>query len=122
MPQSLSPGSELREFFGSELANQPGSRNYMGVSDPVVDALIENVVTADDRASKVAATRALDRVLLWRHFSIPHYYPPYIPVVYWDRFGRPEKEADWFNLIWNMPNWWIDPAKDAALVRGVDSR
>jgi microcin C transport system substrate-binding protein len=122
MPQSLSPGSELREFFGSELANQPGSRNYMGISDPVVDALIENVVTADDRASKVAATRALDRVLLWRHFSIPHYYPPYIPVVYWDRFGRPEKEADWFNLIWNMPNWWIDPARDAALVRGVDSR
>ena len=122
MPQSLSPGSELREFFGSELANQPGSRNYMGISDPVVDALIENVVTADDRASKVAATRALDRVLLWRHFSVPHYYPPYIPVVYWDRFGRPEKEADWFNLIWNMPNWWIDPARDAALVRGVDSR
>jgi microcin C transport system substrate-binding protein len=115
MPQSLSPGTELREFFGSEMSNQPGSRNYMGISDPVVDALIEAVVNADNRDDKVAAVRALDRVLLWRHYSIPHYYPPYIPVVYWDRFGRPEKEADWFNLIWNMPNWWIDPDKDAAL-------
>ena len=122
MPQSLSPGSELREFFGSGMSNQPGSRNYMGISDPVVDALIEAVVNADDRDDKVAAVRALDRVMLWRHYSIPHYYPPYIPVVYWDRFGRPEKEADWFNLIWNMPNWWIDPAKDEALAQWRQAR
>jgi microcin C transport system substrate-binding protein len=115
MPQSLSPGAELREFFGSALADQPGSRNYMGIRDPVVDALIEDIVNAVDRPARVAATRALDRVLLWRHYSIPHYYPPYIPIVYWDRFGRPEKEAEWFNLIWIMPNWWIDPEKDAAL-------
>lgn len=119
MPQSLSPGSELGEFFGSEYANQPGSRNYMGIDDPVVDALIEQVVSAPDRDTKVAAVRALDRVLLWNHFSIPHYYPPYIPVVYWNRFGRPETEADWYFLIWHMSEWWIDPEKDAALKTGT---
>ena len=118
MPQSLSPGAELREMFGSQLAHQAGSRNYVGISDPVVDALIEKIVEAPDRAARVAATRALDRVLLWQHYTIPHYYPPYIPIVYWDRFGRPEKDATWFNLIWHMSNWWVDPAKDAALNAG----
>jgi len=115
LPQSLSPGSELREFWGSALANQKGSRNYMGISDPVVDAIIEHVVNAPDREARVAATRALDRVLLWNHYSIPHYFAPGIPVVYWDRFGRPQTEPTWLQLIWHMSSWWIDPDKDAAL-------
>jgi len=105
-------------MFGSQLAHQAGSRNYVGISDPVVDALIEKIVEAPDRVARVAASRALDRVLLWQHYTIPHYYPPYIPIVYWDRFGRPEKDATWFNLIWHMSNWWVDPAKDAALNTG----
>jgi microcin C transport system substrate-binding protein len=114
-PQFLSPGAEQREFWGSELADRPGSRNVMGIKDPVVDALIERVIAAPDRESQVAATRALDRVLLWNFYSIPHYYAPGIPVVYWNRFGHPENDATWMRLIWHMSTWWVDPAKDAAL-------
>jgi len=117
-PQSLSPGAEQREFWGSELADQPGSRNFMGIKDPVVDAMIEHVIFAPDRETRVAATRALDRVLLWNFYSIPHYYSPGIPVVYWDRFGRPEIEPTWVRLIWHMSTWWVDPEKDAALNAG----
>jgi len=114
-PQSLSPGAEQREFWGSAMANQPGSRNYSGINSPVVDALIEHIISAPDRAQRVAATRALDRVLLWNFYSIPHYYAPGIPVVFWDRFGRPDVEPTWVRLIWHMSEWWVDPEKDAAL-------
>jgi microcin C transport system substrate-binding protein len=115
LPQSLSPGAEQREFWGSELADQPGSRNFMGIKDPVVDAMIEEVIFAPDRETRVAATRALDRVLLWNFFSIPHYYAPGIPVVYWNRFGRPDIEPTWVRLIWHMSTWWVDPEKDRAI-------
>jgi microcin C transport system substrate-binding protein len=114
-PQNLSPGAEQREFWGSAMANQPGTRNFMGIADPVVDAMIENIISAPDRERRVAATRALDRVLLWNFYSIPHYYSPGIPVVYWDRFGRPDVEPTWIRLIWDMSTWWVDPQKDAAL-------
>ena len=114
-PQSLSPGAEQREYWGSEMANQPGSRNFMGISDPVVDAMIEHIIFAPDREHRIAATRALDRVLLWNFYSIPHYYAPGIPVVYWNRFGRPAVEPTWVRLIWHMSEWWVDKDKDAAL-------
>jgi microcin C transport system substrate-binding protein len=118
-PQSLSPGAEEREFFGSDMAEQRGTRNYAGIRNPVVDALIEKIIAAPDRATKVAATRALDRVLMWNYYTIPHYYPPYIPIVYWDKFGRPEHEPTWFNLIWHMSSWWFDAGKAAALGNGT---
>jgi microcin C transport system substrate-binding protein len=114
-PQSLSPGAEQREFWGSELADQPGSRNFMGIKDPVVDAMIEEIIFAPDRETRVAATRALDRVLLWNFYSIPHYYSPGIPVVYWNRFGRPETEPTWVRFIWHMSTWWVDPEKDKVI-------
>ena len=121
-PQSMSPGVEQREFWGSAAADRRGSNNQMGIKDPVVDALIEDVIAAPDRESKVAATRALDRVLLWNHFSVPHYYAPGIPVVYWDKFGRPDKDPTWFQIVWHMTNWWIDPDKVAALDEGRQPR
>jgi microcin C transport system substrate-binding protein len=119
-PQSMSPGAEQREFWGSEMANVPGTRNIMGIQDPVVDALIEKIIAAPDREAKVAATRALDRVLLWNSYSIPHYYAPGIPVVYWNKFGRPATEPRWVKLIWHMTNWWYDPARADAVARGED--
>jgi microcin C transport system substrate-binding protein len=117
-PQFMSPGVEQREFWGSELADRPGGRNFAGIRDPVVDALIEKVINAPDRETRIAATRALDRVLLWNFYSIPHYYAPGIHVVFWDRFGRPDIEQTWTRAIWHMSEWWIDPAKDAALKAG----
>jgi microcin C transport system substrate-binding protein len=117
-PQFMSPGAEQREFWGSELADRPGGRNFAGIQDPVVDALIEKIIEAPDRETRVAATRALDRVLLWNFFSVPHYYAPGIHVVFWNRFGRPEAEQNWTRAIWHMSEWWIDPDKDATLKTG----
>src|SRR5262249_18292050 len=70
-PESLSPGNEQREFWGSQAADVPGSRNTIGIKNPAVDALIEKVIFAKDRPSLEAATRALDRVLLWNHYVVP---------------------------------------------------
>jgi microcin C transport system substrate-binding protein len=107
--QSLSPGNEQREYWGSEAADRPGSRNIAGIEDPVVDELIDLVIAAPTRDSLIQRTRALDRVLLWGHYVIPQLIAPYDRFLYWDKFGRPEMTP------LHGPNpytWWIDPAKD----------
>ena len=71
--QSLSPGNEQREFWGSQAADQAGSRNIVGIKNPAIDTLIERVIFAKDRDDLVAATKALDRVLLWNHFVVPQW-------------------------------------------------
>jgi len=104
--QSLSPGNEQRGFWGSAAADQSGSRNYVGIKDPAIDALIDRVIFAKNRAELVAATKALDRVLLWHHFVVPQWTYSKQRTVRWDRFGRPEKlpqyGASAFPTIW----WW----------------
>lgn len=110
--QSDSPGNEQRDFWGSAAADQPGSRNLAGIKDEVVDALIERLIAAPDRESLIARTRALDRVLLWGHYVVPHWHVQQDRVVFWDKFGRPEiTPKDGVDLL----NWWIDPAKQRAL-------
>ena len=69
----MSPGNEQRDYWGSQAADTPGSRNFVGIKNPAVDALIERVIFAKDRAELVAATRALDRVLLWNHYVVPQF-------------------------------------------------
>src|SRR5262249_55620621 len=88
--QSLSPGNEQRDFFGSEAADRDASRNYGGIKDPGIDALIERVIFAKDRDELVAATKALDRVLLWHHYVVPGWTIDYARTARWDRFNRPE--------------------------------
>ena len=122
LPMPLSPGSEQREIFGSKSADEKGSRNQMGIKNPVVDALIEKIIHAPNRAARVAATRAMDRVLLWNYYSIPTWYASGIPIAYWNRFGRPETEPNWLHIIWIMSNWWVDPQKAAAVQRYLESR
>ncbi|MGF1608451.1 MAG: extracellular solute-binding protein [Kiloniellales bacterium] len=110
--QSLSPGNEQRIWWGSAAAEDAGSRNYWGIRDPVVDELIEMVISAPDRETLVATTQALDRVLLWGHYSVPNLAAPFDRLVFWDKFGRPE------TVPVNGPsitNWWNDPAKVEAL-------
>jgi len=107
--QSLSPGNEQRDFWSTDAADRNGSRNYAGIKDPVVDALIDKIIFAPDRASLVAATRALDRVLLWGHYVIPNWHTRDFRIAYWDRFGRP-KTFSKYQLSF-FDTWWIDPEK-----------
>ncbi len=110
--QSESPGNEQRSFWGSAAADQPGSRNYAGLKDPVVDALIEQVISAPDREQLVVRTRALDRVLLSHHFVIPNWYLSQDRMLYWNKFGRPPLIKDeGTSFSW----WWYDPAKAETL-------
>ncbi|MCJ7830872.1 MAG: ABC transporter substrate-binding protein, partial [Desulfobacterales bacterium] len=110
--QSLSPGNEQRDFWGSAAAVQPGSRNTIGIKSAVVDALIDLVIAAPDRESLIHRTRALDRVLLWGHYVIPHWHIRYFRVAYWDKFGRPAVVP---NYALGFDTWWINAPKDAAL-------
>jgi len=113
-PQSLSPGNEQRDFWGSSAAAAPGTRNLAGIRDPAIDKLIELLIQAPDRKALVARTRALDRVLLWGFYVIPHYHLQAFRVAYWDRFGRPAIAPKY---AFGFDTWWIDPKKDAALQR-----
>jgi microcin C transport system substrate-binding protein len=112
--QSLSPGNEQRDFWGSPAAGDRGSRNLAGIKDPAVDRLIDLVIAAPDRPGLVARTRALDRVLLWGHYVIPHWHIRAYRVVYWDRFGRPPVSPKY---ALGFDTWWVDPQKEAALAR-----
>jgi microcin C transport system substrate-binding protein len=110
--QSSSPGNEQREYWTSAFADQTGSANILGLKDPVVDALVDQVIAAPDRASLVARTHALDRVLLWGHDVIPQWYLPFDRLAYWNKFGRPAVTP---SQGVQTDAWWVDPAKDAAL-------
>ena len=105
-PESLSPGNEQRDFWSSQAADTPGSRNYIGIKNPAIDALIERVIFAKERAELVAATRALDRVLLWNHYVVPQFTTDKSRTARWDRFGRPDPlpkyAAAAFPTVW----WW----------------
>ena len=111
-PQSDSPGNEQREFWGSEAAEHPGSRNTIGVSDPVVDELIELIIQAPTRESLVARCRALDRVLLWGHYVVPNWHSRADRILYWDKFSRPEVTPLQGT---STSYWWYDEEKAARL-------
>jgi microcin C transport system substrate-binding protein len=89
--QSNSPGNEQRDFWGAAAAASPGSRNFTGIASPAVDALIDAVIAAPDREALVQRTRALDRVLLWSHLVVPNWHSPVDRIVFWDKFGYPER-------------------------------
>ncbi len=113
LAQSLSPGNEQRDYWESSRADQPGSRNAIGIKNPVVDALVEKVIAAPDREAQIAATRALDRVLLWNWYVIPHWHDSVHRVAYWNRFSHPPIAAK-YGLGFS-DTWWVDPAKNARL-------
>ena len=106
LPQSDSPGNEQREYWHSSNVDVSGSRNYMGVSDPVVDRLVEMVIQAPDRDELVHRVRALDRVLLHGHYVIPHWHLTRDRVAYWNKLQRPEVTPK--NGI-DLNNWWVKP-------------
>ena len=114
--ESLSPGNEQRGFWGSQAADQPGSRNVVGIKNPAIDKLIDRVIFAKSREELVAATHALDRVLLWNHYVVPQWSYPFQRTARWDRFSHPETmpkyAASAFPTVW----WW-DQAKAAKATR-----
>lgn len=112
--QSHSPGNEQRDFWGSRSADIPGSRNIIGIQDPVVDALVDAVIKAPDRNRRIVACHALDRVLRWGHYVIPNWHTNVFRVAYWDIFGKPAQSPPY-----NLPlfTWWVDPDKAKACGR-----
>lgn len=110
--QSLSPGNEQIEFWHSSKAGVQGSRNLMGLADPVVDSLVEAIVAAPDRESLILQTRALDRVLLHNYYVIPQWHIGSHRLAYWDKFGRPVTTPKYdpdFSL--GLYTWWSEPKK-----------
>jgi microcin C transport system substrate-binding protein len=104
--ETLTPGNELRDHWGSRAAATPGSRNLIGIADKAVDLLIDRIVYATDRAEQVAATHALDRVLLWHHYVVPQWSFNKVRTARWNRFAKPDVMPTYgmsaFPDIW----WW----------------
>ena len=111
--QSLSPGNEQREYWGSQAADQPGSRNAIGIKNPAVDMLIDKVIFAKDRSELVAATRALDRVLLWNFYVVPQFSYPFARYARWDRFSHAELPKYARSGLPSL--WWYDADKAARI-------
>jgi len=110
--QSISPGNEQREFWGTASGQNPGGRNYGGIANPVVDEIIEGLIKAPTRESLIAHTRALDRVLLWNWYVVPELSVGVIRHAYWNKFGHPP------GVPMHGPDlttWWLDPAKAAKV-------
>jgi len=105
------PGNELRDYFSCASAKAVGSANMPGICDPAVDAMVEKVVTAQDRPTLLTAAHALDRVLLWRWYMVPEYSNQKFRVAWWNRFGFPDKPI---REGVNFDTWWVDAAKAAA--------
>ncbi len=109
--QSLTPGNEQRDYFGSEAAGREGSRNLMGIKNPAIDKVIEKLIFAKDRAELVAASRALDRILLWNYYLVPQWYSPKDRVAMWDMYRGPSKPPTYTGSTTRfLQTWWHDGA------------
>ncbi|MDD5444955.1 MAG: ABC transporter substrate-binding protein, partial [Pseudomonas fluorescens] len=111
-PQSTSPGNEQREFWSSSSADKPGSRNYMGLKDPVIDQLVEALIDASSRQSLVDHAKALDRVLQFGYYVIPNWHIKTYRVAYWDHLGHP-KTPPRYDV--GTATWWAKPAAKPAI-------
>lgn len=110
--QSLSPGNEQRDYFASQSADRPGSRNLPGIKNPAVDALIDRIIFAKDRAELAASCKALDRVLLWNCYLVPQFAFGFERYARWDRFNHPEPLPKYG--VSGFPSlWWWDAEKAA---------
>ncbi len=116
--QSESPGNEQRNFWSSAAADNPSSRNFAGIRDPVVDELVELVISAPSRESLVARTRALDRVLLSGFYVIPNWHIRSDRVLYWDKFSRPSRPVRDGVMV---QRWWFDAERAARLERAKNT-
>ena len=107
--ESLTPGNEQWDYWGSRSADAPGSSNLVGIENPAVDELIERIIFADNRNDLVASTKALDRVLLWNHYVVPQWNFSKVRTARWDRFSHPEQMPK-YGLTGFPALWWSDTA------------
>nr|WP_235906738.1 extracellular solute-binding protein [Pseudomonas saliphila] len=110
--QSNSPGNEQREYWHSSSADNPGSRNLMGLKDPAVDTLVEGLIQADSREALVTHTRALDRVLRVSHLLVPNFHTDVYRVAYWNKFAHPTQPPKYDIGLFT---WWVDKDKPGAI-------
>ncbi len=110
---NVTPGVELRNYWSSSAAQIDGSANLSGIKSPVIDTLIENIVTAKTRSELVTATRSIDRVLRNGHYWVPHWYKASHTVAYWNKFSKPDVKPLYSRGI--IETWWYDEAKAAKL-------
>ncbi|WP_426141781.1 extracellular solute-binding protein [Pseudomonas sp. DWP3-1-2] len=111
-PQSSSPGNEQREYFDSSSADNPGSRNFMGLKDPAIDSLVTGLINADSRDSLLVHTKALDRALLWGFYVVPNWHIKTWRVAYWDHIGHP-KVSPMYDV--GTMTWWVKPGAKPAV-------
>lgn len=109
IPQSTSPGNEQREFWMSDKADVVGSRNYIGIKNPVVDELVKGIIAANTRDELITNTHALDRVLLWNYYVIPNWYYNKWRLAWWNHVHHPETLSAMTPAI--VDTWWIDSNK-----------
>ncbi len=109
LPQSLSPGLEQVQYFHSSQVDVKGGKNYAGVAHPVIDVLLEKLMDAQTRDEQVAASRAIDRVLLWQHYSIPNWYINHHRLAYRNRFAFVTTPP--YTL--GLRAWWLKPTETA---------
>jgi microcin C transport system substrate-binding protein len=105
-PETLTPGNELRGYWGSRAAEEPGSPNRIGIKNPAVDAMIDQIIFAKNRADLEAAARALDRILLWNHYVVPQWYYNKVRTARWDRFGHPDLMPEYGRAAFPTVWWW----------------
>ncbi|WP_048307540.1 extracellular solute-binding protein [Halomonas sp. PR-M31] len=111
-PQSANPGNEQREFWTSDFADQPQSRNLIGLKNPIIDELVGKLIRADSREELDTAAQALDRVLRWGFYVIPQYHLAATRIALWDKYGYPEPFPE-FNI--DLDAWWVDPERAEAV-------
>jgi len=110
---STVPGDSLRPYFSSRAAATKGSNNLAGIADPVVDALVEQIIAADSREKLVVAARALDRVIRAGRYWVPQWYAASHRLAYWDEFGHPPNLPKYLGV--GVPDlWWSAPKRPAA--------
>ena len=114
--QPLTPGVEQRGLWSSAYADVVGSRNISGIKNPVIDALVETVIAAKSRLELTTAARALDRVLMWNNYVVPHWYKGSHTIAYWDKFSRPQIKPRYARGV--IDTWWVDPDKERLLAAG----
>jgi len=111
---SATPGDSMRPFFSSQAAATKGSYNLAGIASPAIDALVETIINAPNRAELTIACRAFDRVFRAGRYWVPQWYRTNHPIAYWDVFAHPEHLPRYLGSVGGIELWWSDVAKANA--------